>query len=82
MNPHPIAYLLNLAITHPAWSAVVLYWLYNDLVDSLPEPNGNKFYQFAYAFLNKVAGNLSVAFSSKIPGATPPPANTNTPVTK
>jgi len=54
---------------HPFWSAVVAYWIYNAIVDSLPDPNGSKLYRFIYAFLHKIAGNLSVAFSSKIPGA-------------
>jgi hypothetical protein len=76
IHNHPFSYLLNLLINwstaHPGWATAIMYWLYNDIVDSMPEPNGNKFYQFVYMLLNKIAGNLSVAVSSKAAHTTNP----------
>lgn len=77
MQVHPFIYLFNLAFAHPVWTGIIAYWIYNAAVDSLPAPNGSKGYRFLYAFMNKIAGNLSVAFGSKIPGVVQPPSPQN-----
>ena len=68
---HPFVYMFSLAMTHPFWSGVVLYWLYSAAVDNLPDPNGNLFYRWFYGFLHSIAGNLRTAFGNKIPGVNP-----------
>lgn len=53
------------------WLLVALYWIFSAAAGSLeaPEPTSSKTYRFWFRFLNSLAGNLSRAFSSKIPGA-------------
>jgi hypothetical protein len=52
------------------WKVIVGYWLFSSLVTALPKPNGNKLYQFIYAFLHGVAGNIDRAAQAfKVPGA-------------
>ena len=54
------------------WKLVVAYWLFSAAVDSLPQPNGNKFYQWLYGFLHATAGNVKRAAESfNVPGAQP-----------
>jgi hypothetical protein len=55
---------------HQFWSAVVLYWIYSAAVSSMPDPAANTSpgYIWLYRFLHTIAGNLSTAFSGKIPG--------------
>jgi hypothetical protein len=52
------------------WKLVVAYWLFSAAVDSLPQPNGNKFYQWLYAFLHSLAGNVKRAAQTfNVPGS-------------
>jgi hypothetical protein len=74
--------MLQFLMQHQFWSAVVLYWIYSAAVSSMPEPaayrpgasrpdpaaNTNPGYTWLYRFLHTIAGNLSTAFSGKIPG--------------
>src|SRR3989442_14476772 len=55
---------------HEFWSIVVLYWIYSAAVSSMPDPaaNRNPGYAWLYRFLHTIAGNLTTAFSGKIPG--------------
>ena len=55
---------------HQFWTAVVLYWIYSAAVSSMPEPgpNAKPGYIWMYRFLHTIAGNLTTAFSGKIPG--------------
>lgn len=51
------------------WKVVVGYWIFNAATTALPLPNGNKFYQFVYAFFHTLAGNLDKAAKSfNLPG--------------
>ena len=58
---------------HEFWSIVVLYWIYSAAVSSMPDPaaNTNPGYTWLYRFLHTIAGNLTTAFSGKIPGLKP-----------
>ena len=74
--------LFQFLTQHQFWSAVVLYWIYSAAVSAMPEPaacrpwasrpdpaaNKNPGYTWLYLFLHTLAGNLSTAFSGKIPG--------------
>lgn len=53
------------------WALVVAYWLFSAAVGALEAPTekNGPFYRWAFKFLNTLAGNISRAFSSKIPGA-------------
>ena len=55
---------------HQPWSTVALYWIYSAAVSSMPDPaaNTNPGYTWLYRFLHTIAGNLTTAFSAKIPG--------------
>ena len=55
---------------HQFWIAVAVYWIYSAAVSSLPEPagNGSPVYQWLYRFSHTIAGNLTTAFGSGIPG--------------
>ena len=55
---------------HQFLCVVVLYWIYSAAVSSMPAPavNANPGYTWLYRFLHTIAGNLSTAFSDKIPG--------------
>src|SRR3989442_14530745 len=55
---------------HEFWSIVVLYWIYSAAVSAMPDPaaNTNPGYTWLYRFLHTIAGNLTTAFSAKIPG--------------
>jgi len=50
--------------------AVVLYWIFSAAISSMPEPTTDDApaYSWLYRFLHTVAGNLTTAFGSKIPG--------------
>jgi len=62
--------MLEFVTQHQFWSAVVLYWIYSAAVSAMPEPaaNANPGYTWLYRFLHTIAGNLTTAFSGKIPG--------------
>jgi hypothetical protein len=55
---------------HEFGIAVAVYWIYSAAVSSLPDPasNGSPVYQWLYRFLHTIAGNLTTAFGSRIPG--------------
>src|SRR5438093_8269309 len=52
------------------WTAGVIYWMFSAAVSSMPEPapNGSSGYLWFYRFLHSIAGNITTAFGSKIPG--------------
>lgn len=52
------------------WFLVGLYWIFNSAVGAMPEPNGvsGPWYGFFYKFLHTLAGNITTAFGSKVPG--------------
>jgi len=62
--------MFQFLMQHQFWTAVVLYWIYSAAVSSMPDPaaNMNPGYIWLYRFLHTIAGNLSIAFSGKIPG--------------
>jgi hypothetical protein len=60
--------MFPLIVAHPFWAAVAAYWVFSAAVSAMPPPNGGKGYQWAYAFLHTIAGNLDKTFASKIPG--------------
>ncbi|MDP9267246.1 MAG: hypothetical protein M3P27_02840 [Acidobacteriota bacterium] len=53
------------------WGLVFAYWTFSSAVGALvsPKPTSSDFYRWAFTFLNTLAGNISRAFASKIPGA-------------
>jgi len=55
---------------HQFWTAVVIYWIFSAAVSSMPEPasNGSPGYLWLFRFLHSIAGNITTAFGSKIPG--------------
>jgi hypothetical protein len=62
--------MFQFLMQHQFWSAVVLYWIYSAAVSSMPDPaaDTNPGYTWLYRFLHTIAGNLTTAFSGKIPG--------------
>ena len=62
--------MFQFLMQHQFWSAVVLYWIYSAAVSSMPDPaaGSNPGYAWLYRFLHTIAGNLSTAFSGRIPG--------------
>jgi hypothetical protein len=55
---------------HQFWTAVVIYWIFSAAVSSMPDPpaGGTSGYLWLFRFLHSVAGNITTAFGSKIPG--------------
>lgn len=53
------------------WGLVFAYWIFNAAVEALPAPveTSGALYQWAYKFLNTLAGNIQEAFKSHVPGA-------------
>lgn len=64
--------LFNFLYLHSFWSAIAAYWIFSSAVSAMPAPmpNGNPGYTWLYQFLHTIAGNLTTAFGSKIPGLT------------
>ena len=62
--------MFQFVMQHQFWTAVVLYWIYSAAVSSMPDPgtNTNPGYAWLFRFLHTIAGNLTTAFSGKIPG--------------
>jgi len=62
--------MFEFARQHQFWTAVVLYWVFSAAVSSMPDPasNSNPGYLWLFRFLHTVAGNITTAFGSKIPG--------------
>ena len=55
---------------HQFWAAVAISWIFSAAVSSMPDPgnNANPVYLWLYRFLHTIAGNVTTAFGSKIPG--------------
>ena len=62
--------MLEFIVHHQFWIAVALYWTLSAAVSALPEPagNGSPVYLWLYRFSHTIAGNLTTAFGSRIPG--------------
>src|SRR5437773_11377545 len=62
--------MFELLTEHQFWTAVVIYWIFSAAVSSMPDPagNGSSGYLWLYRFLHTLAGNITTAFGSKIPG--------------
>ena len=62
--------MFEIVSEHQFWTAVVIYWMFSAAVSSMPEPapNGSAAYLWFYRFLHSIAGNITTAFGSKIPG--------------
>lgn len=66
--------LLNIIGNPHFWALVATYWVFSAAVGALQKPSDSSspFYKWAFQFLNTLAGNISRAFASKIPGVEPP----------
>ena len=55
---------------HEFWTAVATYWIFSAAICSMPHPapNSSPGYLWLYRFLHTLAGNITTAFHSKIPG--------------
>lgn len=55
------------------WGLVFAYWIFSAAVGALPAPTAESslFYRWLFQFLNTLAGNITRAFSAKIPGLKP-----------
>jgi len=55
---------------HQFWAAVAGYWIFSAAIGAMPEPGGNggAGYVWVYRFLHTLAGNITTAFASRIPG--------------
>jgi hypothetical protein len=53
------------------WGLVAIYWVFNALVGAMPTPDQikNIWYKSLYQFLHTLAGNVTSAFGSKVPGS-------------
>jgi hypothetical protein len=61
--------MIQFITQHEFWSAIVGYWILSAAVSAMPAPTGNNpGYAWLYQFLHTIAGNLTTAFGSKIPG--------------
>jgi len=62
--------MFELLTEHQFWTAVVIYWIFSAAVSSMPDPagNGSSGYLWLYRFLHTIAGNITTAFGSRIPG--------------
>src|SRR5215471_8482499 len=67
---------------HQFWTAAVIYWIFSAAVSAMPEPSpyqarpsgpdpasgANPVYLWLFRFLHTLAGNITTAFGSRIPG--------------
>ena len=62
--------MLDFLKQHDFWTATVLYWILSAAVSSLPQPsvNSGAGYSWLFRFVHTIAGNLTTAFGSRIPG--------------
>ena len=62
--------MFEIVSEHQFWTAVVIYWMFSAAVSSMPEPapDGSPGYLWFYRFLHSIAGNITTALGSKIPG--------------
>ena len=60
---------MNLIEAHPAVFTIAAYWIFSALVGGMPAPTttSNAGYQWAYASLHILAGNLVSAFQARYP---------------
>lgn len=58
---------------HSFWSGVALVWVYSAFVSGMPAPDDKdgKGYRWLYNSLHSLAGNITTALGSKIPGLGP-----------
>lgn len=58
---------------HQFWAAVAGYWILSAAVSALPEPAGisSPAYLWLYRFSHTIAGNITTALGSRIPGISP-----------
>jgi hypothetical protein len=62
--------MINFLLQHQFWMAVGIYWIFSAAVSSMPEPGsrGSAGYVFLYRFLHTIAGNITTALGTRIPG--------------
>src|SRR5438067_13455754 len=63
--------MIEFFIQHQFWAAVAIYWIFSAAVSAMPEPpntNSSPGYLWLYRFVHTIAGNLTTAFGSRIPG--------------
>jgi hypothetical protein len=61
--------MIEFLIQHQFWAAVVIYWIFSAAVSAMPEAtNASPGYLWLYRFVHTIAGNLTTAFGSRIPG--------------
>ncbi|PYS02585.1 MAG: hypothetical protein DMG12_13695 [Acidobacteria bacterium] len=62
--------MFELLTHHQFWTAVAGYWIFSAAIGSMPEPasNNGAGYLWIYRFLHTLAGNVTTAFGSRIPG--------------
>ena len=62
--------MFEIVMQHQFWIAVVAYWIFSAAVSSLPDPppGGSPGYLWLFRFLHTVAGNITTALGSRIPG--------------
>ena len=55
---------------HQFGIAAVVYWIYSAAVSALPDPapRGSPAYLWLYRFSHTIAGNITTALGSRIPG--------------
>ena len=62
----------KLAMDHQATSALILYWLFSNVVSALPSPTSyTSFYRFVFNLSHGLAGSIGrIAPALRIPGPT------------
>ena len=62
--------MFEFVATHQFGAAVAVYWIFSAAVSSLPEPDAQSHpgYLWLYRFAHTIAGNVTTAFGSRIPG--------------
>jgi hypothetical protein len=62
--------MITFIAQHQFWAAVAGYWILSAAVSSLPDPaaSSSPAYLWLYRFLHTIAGNITTALGSKIPG--------------
>ena len=61
--------MVQFVLQHQFWAAVGMYWVFSAAVSSMPEPRGGSAgYVWLYRFLHTIAGNVTTALGSRIPG--------------
>jgi hypothetical protein len=63
--------MIDFFTQHQYWAPLVAYWIFSAAVSSMPDPpaGGAAGYSWLFRFCHTVAGNLTTAFGSRIPGA-------------